>query len=60
MTNDLIQYLIKEAAELLDGAVSGETAERRIDEAEELTSLATRLLERRELTDATIEYREAA
>lgn len=60
MTNDLIQYLIIEAGTLLDRASSDDAHERLVAEAEELVALATRLLERRELTHRVFEYQEAA
>ncbi|MEQ8664489.1 MAG: hypothetical protein RIC16_02080 [Rhodospirillales bacterium] len=60
MTNDLIQYLIMEAGCLLENAPSGRVAADRVAEAEELTLLAGRLLDRREAAVAAFEYREAA
>lgn len=60
MTNDLIQYLITEAGELLNDVTTGDANGRRFAEAEELTTLAARLLERREAAVSMMEYREAA
>ena len=60
MTNDLIQYLIMEANCLVEDVASGRVVADRIAEAEELTFLAGRLLDRREATVSAFEYREAA
>lgn len=60
MTNDLIQFLITEASELLDGAASGDAGQRQIAEAQELAALAARLIERREPVSTVIEFKEAA
>lgn len=60
MTNDLIQYLITEANELLDCAASGDAGERQIAEAQEFTALASRLLERRDFAVTVSDYKEAA
>lgn len=60
MTNDLIQYLITEAGSLLESAAADRVSADRIAEAEELTFLASRLLDRREAEAMAFEYREAA
>ena len=60
MTNDLIQYLIMEAGELLDGVASDDARNIRIAEAQELAALATRLIARRERATWVSDYKEAA
>ncbi len=61
MKDDLIQYLIDRAGELVDavsGSAEGSDTTSLHEEAEELTALAGRLLARREA--AAVTYREAA